>query len=385
MSIPCRLFAAAFSLAAVIALALSSPFSPRPAPRYTVTDLGVLPGSLESWAMTVNSSGDVAGSVRLLGSRSEQAFVYHGSAMIRLGALPGASGSTARGINVHGAVTGTVNLLGAHHAFLSNQGKMRDIGTLPGFHGSEGVDINDRGEVAGMAAVPSLPGLTHEHAFIYRHGQMTDIGTPPGCSESQAASISAAGLIVGQGLAGPGQIARPCPFVYDSRTRTMTILPVPALYRAGWAYRANGRGQVIGSVWLPNNSYRAVFWQGGGVTELGNLPGFQGSVGMGLNNRGEAVGSSFGEGGPLKSFLRGHVGGGSALRRYLDQPSEHAFVYRAGKMQDLNDLIPAGAGWTLEDARAINDRGQIVGIGLHRGQIRGFLLTPLEKRGGVGS
>jgi len=47
-------------------------------------------------------------------------------------------------------------------------------------------------------------------------------------------------------------------------------------------------------------------------------------------------------------------------------------------MRDLSELIPAGRGWTLEEATAINDQGQIVGAGLHHGRKRAFLLTPIR-------
>jgi hypothetical protein len=45
-------------------------------------------------------------------------------------------------------------------------------------------------------------------------------------------------------------------------------------------------------------------------------------------------------------------------------------------MRDLNDLIPAGSGWTLTEARAINSSGQIAGTGLIGGERHAFLLTP---------
>jgi probable HAF family extracellular repeat protein len=46
-------------------------------------------------------------------------------------------------------------------------------------------------------------------------------------------------------------------------------------------------------------------------------------------------------------------------------------------MQDLNSLIAPAPGWTLVEATAINDRGQIVGFGVNPdGQGRAFLLTP---------
>ena len=49
-------------------------------------------------------------------------------------------------------------------------------------------------------------------------------------------------------------------------------------------------------------------------------------------------------------------------------------------MQDLNNLITAGAGWTLRSAYAINTSGQIVGGGNNAaGQFHAFLLTPVPE------
>ena len=56
----------------------------------------------------------------------------------------------------------------------------------------------------------------------------------------------------------------------------------------------------------------------------------------------------------------------------------HAFLYSNGTMTDLNALIPSG--WTLEQANAINDAGQIVGYGYNpQGQQDAFLLTPVPE------
>jgi len=54
----------------------------------------------------------------------------------------------------------------------------------------------------------------------------------------------------------------------------------------------------------------------------------------------------------------------------------HAFIYRAGKMKDLNKLIPQNSGWVLKQATGINDSGQIVGWGMLHKQIHAFLLSP---------
>ena len=45
--------------------------------------------------------------------------------------------------------------------------------------------------------------------------------------------------------------------------------------------------------------------------------------------------------------------------------------------QNLNDLIPPGSGFTLDNATAINDNGQIVVSGSNApGQEHAFVLTP---------
>lgn len=45
--------------------------------------------------------------------------------------------------------------------------------------------------------------------------------------------------------------------------------------------------------------------------------------------------------------------------------------------QNLNNLIPPGSGFTLDNATAINDNGQIVTSGSNApGQEYAFLLTP---------
>lgn len=68
-----------------------------------------------------------------------------------------------------------------------------------------------------------------------------------------------------------------------------------------------------------------------------------------------------------------------AAGRLLDDgaaPSDTHAVVVGRTMVDLNDLIPANSGWYLEATTGINNRGQIVGYGLHGGQQRAFLLTP---------
>ena len=49
-------------------------------------------------------------------------------------------------------------------------------------------------------------------------------------------------------------------------------------------------------------------------------------------------------------------------------------------MQDLNELVSPSSGWTLQEATAINENGQIVGQGTNAsGQTHAFLLTPVPE------
>lgn len=77
--------------------------------------------------------------------------------------------------------------------------------------------------------------------------------------------------------------------------------------------------------------------------DLGTLPGGTTSWGWAMDAFGQVVGFS-------------DCGPGISCR--------HAFVYAGGVMYDLNNLIPADSGWELFDGYGINDRGQIVGLGV---------------------
>ncbi len=398
-------FLALFVVLALGTIALTLWVSRPVPPRYSVTELGSPPGYTGSSVNAINSRGDVAGSAWNPGFYPGRAFVSQGSRLIGLGIFPGGSGSKAVGVNSWGEVTGDADLpaslrasrygrgkrpglalpaspTAAHHAFLYSRGKIQDLGTLPGSTDSTGMGINDRGEIAGDATgytpICTPSGLPRGHAFVYSHGRMMDIGVPPGCVESRAQSISATGQVVGSCFLTSG-LERP--FLYDSRTRKMTLLAVPAPYTHGSASQVNDKGESIGQVSTADCTCHAALWRGSRMIDLKEPPGEANSVGWGINNQGEAVGCCGIKNGPARAFLlflRKHAPNVSALQGYPNALSDHAFVYRGGKMQDLNNLIPKDAGWVLTDARGINDRGQIVGNGEHNGQERAFLLTPLR-------
>ena len=91
------------------------------------------------------------------------------------------------------------------------------------------------------------------------------------------------------------------------------------------------------------------------MTDLGTLGGD--SFGEGINKAGQVTGYFF-------------TPNGTAI---------HAFLYSNGQMMDLNDLIDPALHITLDDARAINDNGQIVASNGSNGH--DYLLTPVPEPG----
>jgi probable HAF family extracellular repeat protein len=138
---------------------------------------------------------------------------------------------------------------------------------------------------------------------------------------------------------------------------------------------------------------QAVLWQAGARQDLGMLPGHTSSQARGINGVGHVVGwSGTTEGAESHAVLwingepqdlgtlRGDVSSQAlavnAAGQVVGWSGSRAFVWQGGAMTDLNSLMPAGSGWVLTRATAINDAGQIAGTGLLDGQVRAFLLTP---------
>lgn len=62
----------------------------------------------------------------------------------------------------------------------------------------------------------------------------------------------------------------------------------------------------------------------------------------------------------------------------IDSTNGGAVLWENGQTYHLNELMPADSGWQLSIGYDINDSGQIVGDGMLNGKPAGFLLTPVR-------
>lgn len=181
---------------------------------------------------------------------------------------------------------------------------------------------------------------------------MHDIGTLGGTG-SRANAVNDFGEFTGwANLAGDDEphafLSKPGSPLYDLGT-----LGGPTSH--GWG--VNNQIHICGWTELEVNSpvSRGFLWADGLMKSLGTLGGIY-SAAFGLNDLDEVVGAS---------------------TRATEVQA--AFIWRQGQMYDLNTLIPAGSGWFLRAAWAIENDGTIVGEGVRPdGQSRGFLLTPIS-------
>ncbi len=318
---------------------------------YTMTDLGSV-GYGVSLGFAINGGGEVVGRSYLAQAQP-------------------ATGCPPRHVCVtHPAVP-----------FSSTAGTMTNLGTLgatltkntvcsyPDCFG-EALAINRTGDIA---------GLSDGQAFLVHNGKMSSLG--PG----RATGINDAGQIVG---------STSCCHAFVISGGVRTTLPDLSNYGCcpggiSGASGINNNGQIVGGSDNAQGYGHAVLWQNGTITDLGTLADpqiapFAQSTATAINNLGQITGTAQTNSYASRGFLYSNgtmtdIGSISpeAINDHGVIVGYGALIYSGGIIQNLNNLIPAGSGFTLDDATAINNNGQIVANGYNaQGQEHAFLLTP---------
>ncbi len=152
------------------------------------------------------------------------------------------------------------------------------------------------------------------------------------------------------------------------------------------AFGVNEQGTVVGGSANAQGVVRAFVWQNGVMTDLGTLPGHQGSQAYSINNFDVIVGESetgvndesavlwrkdlngdwqienLGTLGGLEAVaLRISDGGEIVGYSQVENGGTHAFRWSDGAMSDLGTLTYTGAS-AYSSAQGINDAGQAVGF-----------------------
>jgi probable HAF family extracellular repeat protein len=212
-----------------------------------VTDLGVLPGHLESFANAVNSAGQIAGTSDPNSYLSIRSFIYSdATGMVDLGL--GSIGTNARALdlNASGVVTGYLGL----QAFRwSVAGGFQSLGAPAGWADSFGYAINASGQVAGYAG--SASGNAE---VIVRYTDGTGWQILGGVGQINVGNgINQWGDVVGTGIAGTGGLRRGV--IYTDNLGLLAfvddLLNVPGSWTIMEAYDINDAQQITG--WGINN------------------------------------------------------------------------------------------------------------------------------------
>jgi probable HAF family extracellular repeat protein len=364
------------------------------APRYEITDLGHLsssPGTSE--ALDINRDGAVVGYSHYDGHdhpTAVRAFLWESptTGMIEL-STPVDRHSKANSINNSNQIAGEIDYtpIGSWLEFshlweddlpVALSTEMADLDPPP--EGSafnvirnRARSVGDMGHIVGEAffhgsELPEHPSVSGTWGYLYDRNSVVNLFTVPeyaGLDQafSDARDVNCAGVVVGStGYRLDSATTRSTAFKW--RNGEMKLLFTPE-GTSSYARAINIQPEVVGYLLgdATDDKRLPAHWSiNGSLTQLSLLRDYESGIAIDIGDSGLIVGYSTDEGVILGDVTH------AMLWEALDEPP-----------LDLNWLIPGDSGMVLIRANAINDHGQIVGMGsLAPGGYRAFLLTPID-------
>ena len=252
-------------------------------PQYNITDLGTLGGpGANSNALGINSFGWASGSSNLAANGPQRGFLYAGGRMFDLGTLGGQKCPTCSSA-ANGLSEFGETAIGSETANMDPNGE--DFCA----YGTHHQCLGAIGRIGALSALPLLPGGNNANAF-----DVNDLGQVVGSAENATSDPTCA-------TGTPSQILRfeAVSWGLDGRIRELNPLPGDTV---SYAVGVNNSGQAVGSSGLCSNTVmipiplapHAVLWDSNGSpTDLGHLPGTPAGIlnqATGINDRGDVVG-----------------------------------------------------------------------------------------------
>ena len=249
-----------------------------------VFEIGTLaPFGKDSIALGINKRGAVVGHSAAYTETSvvRHGFVWREGVLTDLGVLPGTENSYAASINDRGEIAGiSFTHFGPSHVVLWVDGAIRDLGVLPDADALV-TDVDNRRQIVGYAS--NTQGF---RAFTWLDGVFTYLPELSNSLYSFAWSINDRGEIAGSSIAADGRL-----HAVVWRDGQVVDLGLMAGSLHTEARGINDRGQVVGIATFADTTARAFLWDDGQMIDLGTLPGGNHSAAYGINNHGEVVGT----------------------------------------------------------------------------------------------
>jgi probable HAF family extracellular repeat protein len=323
-----------------------------------------------SMGVAINDKNEIVGTA--FGDDEVRAFVVRNRRGELLPLPKGAPFSAATGINAKGDVVGVIgneeNVRGTVWAGnkpgVLTSGKRDTMATtISGASVAAGVAFDNQGRATFTLNRPQFLDVSSgsfdrasfgllRSAYSLDNGFSGMLWSKPGdgkaIGEFVPQSGNASGTLVGLTIGKSG----PVPAAF--KNGKMGTLPVMGGLQMAIPMAANERDIFVGAGISEERMVKPIGWSKGKTGEL-PVPGSKQGLALGINDNNQVVGVIETEGGEA-----------------------HAAVWSGGKVIDLNDVIDGREGWTLVQARGINNKGFVVGTGVKDGKVGAFVVGPVK-------